>query len=284
MTPHNPAAAAAVRAGISLADFTVVAELVRVRSGIVLGADKMYLVETRLEAVLRQRRLASLAELVSRLRLGADQALVAEVVDAMTTNETLFFRDRKPFDHMTQQVLPAHLANGPNAPPLRVWSAAASSGQEAYSIAMTALEAGLAARSVQILGTDISQAQLHRARAGVYSEFEVQRGVPARSLANYFRKTDAGWRVADAVRGMVEFRHWNLLDDPRPLGQFNVVFCRNVLIYFDLETKRRVLQGIWSRMSPGGLLYLGGSETVLGVSDRFVPCLGAHQVYTAVPA
>jgi chemotaxis protein methyltransferase CheR len=148
---------------------------------------------------------------------------------------------------------------------------------------MTILEAGLGARPIQILGTDISTEQIKRARLGLYSDFEVHRGLSAQHLSRYFTKTDMGWRISDPVRKLVEFRKWNLLDDLRPLGTFDLVFCRNVLIYFDVDTKRKVLHAIWERLNPGGLLYLGGAETTLGVSDRFVPCGGLHQVYSAVP-
>lgn len=269
---------------VSAADFAVIAEVVRARSGIVLGPDKAYLVESRLEPVVRVRHLTGLADLASRLRARADDALAHEVVEAMTTNETFFFRDIRPFDHLRQKAFPALHAACPPMQPLRIWSAASSSGQEPYSIAMTALEAGLGSRPVQVLGTDISVEQVNRARRGIYTGLEVQRGLSAPTLAKYFKCAPDGWHVAEPVRRMVEFRRWNLMDDLRPLGSFDLVFCRNVLIYFDVATKRRVLNAIWERMAPGGLLYLGGAETTVGVSERFAPCPGAHQVYRATPA
>jgi chemotaxis protein methyltransferase CheR len=136
---------------------------------------------------------------------------------------------------------------------------------------------------VQILGTDISAEQIARAKLGTYTDFEVQRGLSTPNLIKYFRKDDTGWRIIDPVRKLVEFRKWNLMEDLRQLGMFDLVFCRNVLIYFDLPTKRRVLDGIRERMAPGALLYLGGAETTFGVTDRFIPCPGANQVYSAVP-
>lgn len=265
------------------ADFMIIAELVHERSGIVLGSDKAYLVESRLGTVVRSRRLAGLAEIASRLRGRSDDGLVHDVVDAMTTNETLFFRDGRPFEHLRLLALSRFHADYPRNQPLRIWSAAASSGQEPYSIAMTVLDAGLESRAVQVVATDISSEQLGRARVGLYSSFEVQRGLSAHHLSNYFRKVNDNWQISDAVRKMVDFRRWNLLDDLRPLGKFDLVFCRNVLIYFDPPTKRRVLDAIWERMSPAGLLYLGGSETTFGVTDKFIPCAGIHQVYAAVP-
>ncbi len=268
---------------ISAPDFTYIADLVKSRSGIVLGTDKGYLVETRLEQLMRKGSLTSLAELTSRLRAQPGGALAREVVDAMTTNESLFFRDGKPFEHLRGVVLPKLQALHKPGRPLRIWSAAASSGQEPYSIAMTVADAGLPGRRVEILGTDISTEQLIRARDGLYTQFEVQRGLPIQSLVRYFKKDGAGWRVDAALRKQVEFREWNLLDDMRPLGSFDVVFCRNVLIYFDPPTKRKVLDAIWGRLDPAGFLYLGGAETTLGVSDKFTASPDARQVYLPVP-
>lgn len=269
--------------GISAADFAIVAELVRARSGIVLGADKGYLVESRLDRLVQGRRFGGLHDIAARLRGHADEALAQAVVEAMTTNETLFFRDARPFEHLRRTALPALHAARPAAQPLHIWSAAASSGQESYSIAMTVSEAEIGQRPVQILGTDISAEQVGRARAGLYSDFEVGRGLPPASLARHFRKAPGGWQIGEPLRRMVEFRRWNLLDDLRPLGRFDIVFCRNVLIYFDVATKRAVLAAIWRQLSPDGLLYLGGAETTLGVSDRFAPCAGSYQVYSALP-
>jgi chemotaxis protein methyltransferase CheR len=269
---------------ISPSDFSLISDLVRTRSGIVLGLEKAYLVESRLDQIVRSGRFKNLSEIAARLRSGLDEALSRDVTEALTTNETLFFRDTKPFEHLGRHVLPILHSKLPPGQKLRIWSAASSSGQEAYSIAMTVQDAGIGTRPVQILGTDISDLQVSRARLGVYSDFEIQRGLPPEKLARYFIKTEGGWRVGDAARRMVEFRRWNLIEDLRPLGTFDVVFCRNVLIYFDMPTKRRVLEAIWERLSPGGLLYLGGAETIFGVSDRYVPCPGSQQVYAAVLA
>ena len=208
-------------------------------------------------------------------------ALAQEVVEAMTTNESLFFRDDKPFEHFRGHALPRlHAIRAPGVP-LRVWSAASSSGQEAYSLAMTLSEmrASLGERRVEIIGTDIAREQLTRARDGFYTQFEVQRGLPMQMLVKYFRKEAGGWRVAEAIRRMVEFREWNLLADLRGLGRFDIVFCRNVLIYFDQPTKARVLEAIAAMMPADGLLYLGGAETVLGITSRLAPITGARGVY-----
>lgn len=286
MTPVAPAPHQAIAdlfpQTVSSVDFATIAELVRVRSGIVIGLDKAYLVESRLQHVVRTSQLNDIAELSAKLRSHPTEALVRNVVEAMTINETLFFRDTRPFEHLRTTALPAMHAARPHGQTLRIWSAASSSGQEAYSIAMTVMEAGLDQHPLQILGTDISTEQLGRARLGFYSDFEVQRGLSASVLGKHFQKAHGGWQIENKVRRMVKFRQWNLMDDLYPLGTFHLIFCRNVLIYFDVYTKRRVLNAIWSRLVPGGWLYLGGAETTLGISDKFVSCPGTYQVYTSV--
>ena len=203
------------------------------------------------------------------------------MVEALTTNETLFFRDTKPFDHLRATVLPRLHAERPAGMPLRIWSAAASTGQEAYSLAMLVSELGavLHGRTVQILGTDIARLPLARAREGFYSQFEVQRGLPARLLVKYFAKEAEGWRLIKPIRDMAEFREWNLLSNPSPLGRFDVIFCRNVLIYFDPPTKARVLDMLATCLAPGGLLYLGGAETINGLGCAMRPVPGEHFVF-----
>ncbi len=259
--------------------FDEVAALVKARSGLILGPEKVYLVDARLAAVTRRLGLRDYTALFPQLR--HDRALQDEVVEALTTNETLFFRDARPFDHLRAQALPRLHAERPVGMPLRIWSAAASTGQEAYSLAMLVSEMGqaLSGRVVQILGTDIARAPLARAREGLYSPFEVQRGLPTRLLVKYFTKTSDGWQVIKPIRDMAEFREWNLLSDPSPLGRFDVVFCRNVLIYFDLPTKIRVLDMIASRLVAGGVLYLGGAETINGLGNAFRPIAGEHFVF-----
>ena len=265
--------------------FEGIAALVREHSGLILGPDKRYLVETRLAGLLRDEGLASLVALVERLHRPTGAELAREVVEAMTTNESMFFRDEKPFDHVRRHALPSLHRTRPRGQALRVWSAAASSGQEAYSLAMLVAEchALLAGRPVQILGTDIAREQLARAREGLYTQFEVQRGLPACLLPKYFRKDGAGWRIDAGLRAGVEFREWNLLADPAPLGRFDVVFCRNVLIYFDPPTKTRVLESIARLMSPDGYLYLGAAETTLGLTGLLRPVAGERGVYSPAP-
>ena len=266
---------------LAVGTFETIASLLKARSGLAIGQDKLYLLDTRLAPILKRHQLPNLNALAERLRGARAEALAQEVVEAMTTNESLFFRDDKPFEHFRTRALPRLHAARPPGTKLRVWSAASSSGQEAYSLAMilTDLRASLGDRQVEIIGTDIAREQLARARDGLYSQFEVQRGLPMQMLVKHFRKEATGWRVADAIRRMVEFREWNLLADLRPLGRFDIVFCRNVLIYFDQPTKARVLEAIAALLPPDGLLYLGGAETVLGITSRLAPLAGARGVY-----
>jgi chemotaxis protein methyltransferase CheR len=266
---------------LSSGTFETFAALLRSRSGLVIGPDKLYLLETRLAPILKRERLRDLAVLAERLRASGAENLIREVVEAMTTNESFFFRDDKPFQHFRNQALPRLLASRPAGAPLRVWSAASSSGQEAYSIAMILSEcrASVGDRRIEIIGTDLAREQVARARQGVYTQFEVQRGLPVQMLMRYFRKEESGWRINEPIRGMVHYREWNLLADLRPLGQFDVVFCRNVLIYFEQTTKAKVLNAIAQQMPQDGLLYLGGAETVLGITSRFMPLAAEQGVY-----
>jgi chemotaxis protein methyltransferase CheR len=266
---------------LSSGTFETFAALLRSRSGLVIGPDKLYLLETRLAPILKRERLRDLAVLAERLRASGAENLIREVVEAMTTNESFFFRDDKPFQHFRNQALPRLLAPRPAGAPLRVWSAASSSGQEAYSIAMILSEcrASVGDRRIEIIGTDLAREQVTRARQGVYTQFEVQRGLPVQMLMRYFRKEESGWRINEPIRGMVHYREWNLLADLRPLGQFDVVFCRNVLIYFEQTTKAKVLNAIAQQMPQDGLLYLGGAETVLGITSRFMPLAAERGVY-----
>jgi chemotaxis protein methyltransferase CheR len=266
--------------------FDTLANLLKTKSGLVIGKDKLYLLETRLSEIVKREKLADMNVLAERLRRPGSDTLARDVVEAMTTNESFFFRDDKPFLHFRTQALPRLVAARPPGSTIRVWSAASSSGQEAYSLAMIVAESStlLGGRKVEIVGTDIARDQLARAREGVYSQFEVQRGLPVQMLMKYFRKEDNNWRIADAIRAMAQFREFNLLSDPRLLGRFDIVFCRNVLIYFDQSTKTRVLEAVGGLMPPDGLLYLGGAETVLGITSRFAPMPNERGVYGVTPA
>jgi len=262
--------------------FDMLAALLKARSGLAIGRDKLYLLETRLAPILREAGLPGLDALALRLRGVVDDALAGRVVEAMTTNETSFFRDGKPFAHFRDVALPAALAA--HDAPIRIWSAASASGQEAYSLAMILADSAplLAGRRAEILGTDLSAEQVARAQVGLFSHFEIQRGLPMQLLVRHFRKEDAGWRVKEDLRASVRFREWNLLSDLRPLGVFDIVFCRNVLIYFDPPTKARVLDAICRQMAPHGVLYLGGAETALGLCAGLAPADGHRGAF--VPA
>ena len=262
-----------------MSDFDTIAAVLKARSGLSLGADKSYLVQARLEPILKKRALSSLAALADRLR--SDPALERDVVEAMTTNETLFFRDGRPFEHLREVMLPRLHASRPKGMKLRIWSAAASTGPEAYSLAMLVSERGpaLGGRAVEIVGTDIAREPLQRGEQGLYTQFEVQRGLPARLLERYFTKEDKGWRINRALRDMVRFREWNLLSDLSGLGRFDIIFCRNVLIYFDQATKARTLDAASRLLSPDGAIYLGAAETILGLNVGLSPVAGGHGIF-----
>ncbi len=262
-------------------DFEFIATLLKQRSGLIVSKDKVYLLESRLVPVARKHGHGTLDALIAKLRSGAPEALVKEVVEAMTTNESFFFRDGKPFDLFRTETLPYMLKARAAKKSFRIWSAACSTGQEAYSLAMILREeaAKLAGWKVEIVGTDLSTEVLDRARAGLYTQFEVQRGLPVQLLIKNFTQKNEMWELDPAVRAMVQYRPLNLLGDLSSLGTFDVVFCRNVLIYFDQPTKTSVLERISKTMPADGVLFLGGAETVLGISDRFKPMPGQRGVY-----
>lgn len=261
-------------------DFDFLVKMLKERSGLILTKDKSYLLESRLMPVARRRGYKALDELVAQLRR-RDEVLAVDITEAMTTNESFFFRDQKPFDQFRQFVLPNLLRTRAVKKSFRIWCAAASSGQEPYSLAMLLKEeaAKLAGWRTEIVGTDISKEILDKARKGLYSQFEVQRGLPIQMLVKYFKKRDDQWEIDPVVRSMVQYKELNLLTDFRTLGTFDVVFCRNVLIYFDQETKGKVLENMSKQMTEDAVLYLGGAETVLGISDKFKPIPGQRGVY-----
>ncbi|HRK70970.1 MAG TPA: protein-glutamate O-methyltransferase [Micropepsaceae bacterium] len=269
------------------AEFQVIAQLVKQRSGLALTEDKMYLVESRLMPVAQRHGLGDLARLVQRVRTPGADAVIADVVEAMTTNETFFFRDKTPFDHFEKVILPSLIPARAAQKSLRIWCAAASTGQEPYSLAMIIKEKfpQLKDWKIDIIGTDISKEVLAKARAGNYTQFEVQRGLPIQLLIKYFKQEGQNWNISDDIKKMVQYRSFNLLDGFLSLGNFDVVFCRNVLIYFDRDTKADVLKRIAERLSGDGFLLLGAAETVIGVSDRFQPAADARGLYVkAIPA
>jgi len=250
-------------------DFAFVTGLVRQRSSIDLQPGKEYLVESRLAPVARQYGDPDVNALVLRLRRG-NVELSDAVVDALTTNETSWFRDAHPFQAFLKTLLPQTVARS-GAGPLNIWSAACSSGQEAYSLAMLLLEwmPGHPGVHPRIIGTDISQTMVDRARAGRYSQLEINRGLPVTSLVKYFDQVGRDWTLKPHVREMVRFQRGNLSLPPVNLPPCDIVFLRNVLIYFDLPTKRTVLANVRRVLRPGGFLVLGGAESALSLDDAF---------------
>jgi chemotaxis protein methyltransferase CheR len=257
---------------VTPADYDFLRRLLKERSGLDLSADKQYLVESRLVPLARRIDLPGIPDLVQKMRGGAE-ALITDVVEAMTTNETFFFRDKVPFDHLNETILPALLSARAARRHLRIWSTASSTGQEPYSIAMCLKEkaAELAGWRIEIVATDLSQEVLEKSRAGVYSQFEVQRGLPIQLLVKYFTQIGDLWQLNADVRAMVQHRQLNLLRDFSYLGKFDVIFCRNVLIYFDQETKLSIFERLAKMMEPDGMLMLGAAETVVGMTDAFRP-------------
>ena len=254
-------------------EYDYLRRLLKERSGLVLSADKQYLVESRLLPLARRAGLAGLSGLVQTLKGPNAEPLTVEVVEAMTTNESFFFRDKMPFEHFRDAIMPALLAARAAQRRIRIWCAAAATGQEPYSLAMALKEMGKATAGwrIDIVATDLSTEVLEKAKAGIYSQFEVQRGLPIALLIKYFAQIGDTWQIAPEIRAMVQYRPLNLLADFAHLGVFDVVFCRNVLIYFDQPTKVGVLDRIARITERDGYLALGAAETVVGLTDSFKP-------------
>jgi chemotaxis protein methyltransferase CheR len=261
-------------------DYDFLRKVLKERSGLDLSADKQYLVESRLTPLARKAGLAGIAELLQKMKGGAEP-LTVEVVEAMTTNETFFFRDKVPFDHLRDTILPELLHARASRKTLRIWSAACSTGQEPYSIAMCLKEKGAALQGwrIEIVGTDLSQEVLEKSKAGIYSQFEVQRGLPIQLLVKYFTQNGELWQISPELRGMVQHKQLNLLQDFSHLGRFDVIFCRNVLIYFDQATKASIFERLARMVEPDGILMLGAAETVVGITDAFRPHADKRGLY-----
>ena len=252
-------------------DYEFLRKLLKERSGLDLSADKQYLVESRLIPLARKSGLPGIAELVVKIKSGAE-AMTSEVVEAMTTNETFFFRDKIPFDHLRETIFPALVQARAGRRLLRIWCAASSTGQEPYSIAMCVKQfTGLSGWRVEIVATDLSQEVLEKSKAGIYSQFEVQRGLPIQMLVKHFTQIGELWQLNADIRGMVQHRQLNLLQDFSHLGTFDVIFCRNVLIYFDQDTKVGIFDRLARLLDTDGVLLLGAAESVVGITDAFKP-------------
>lgn len=256
---------------ISPDDYRFISDILMRESGLSLGAGKEYLLESRLPGVAATYGYAGLPQMLTGLRAGRDPKLIKSLCDAMTTNETLFFRDAKPFDVLKSDVLPAAVARA-RGRTLRVWCAASSTGQEPYSIAMLVaqMESQLAGMEVQIVATDYSRSVIERARTGIYNQFEVQRGLPVQLLVKYFKPLGDGFELIPEIRRRVTFEEINLLHAFPAHWRFDIIFCRNVLIYFDVPTKKDVIDRMSKLLTSGGTLFLGGSESTLGITDSVV--------------
>ena len=261
--------------------FEILQTLLKQRSGLVIEPDNAYLLESRLMPVARRWNVKGLDDLVALVRADGDERLLKNITEAMVTNESSFFRDGRPFQQFKSLVLPSLLERRSAEKHIRIWCAASSTGQEPYSLAMILREeqARLQDWRVEVLATDLSTELLEKANAGLYTQFEVQRGLPITYLVKYFMQIGDKWELTDGIRQMVSFQPFNLLDDPGSLGRFDVVFCRNVLCYFDRTDRAGALDRIAALMPADGILYLGGGETVFGITESFAPIDGHRDLY-----
>ncbi|SFM22277.1 MCP methyltransferase, CheR-type [Bradyrhizobium sp. NFR13] len=264
-------------------DYEYLQKILKDRSGLVLSADKKYLLESRLMPLARKAGVAGISELVQKMKAGSEP-MISDVVEAMTTNETFFFRDKTPFEHFQNTVIPDLIKARAGKRSLRIWCAAGSTGQEPYSLAMIMKEFGAALTGwrVEIVATDLSPEVLEKSRTGIYTQFEVQRGLPIQLLVKYFKQTGTTWQLNADIRAMVQFKQFNLLQDYAHLGKFDVIFCRNVLIYFDQATKTDIFGRLAKASEADGYLFLGAAETVIGLTDRYQVCPNRRGVYLPV--
>jgi chemotaxis protein methyltransferase CheR len=271
---------------MKLADFELYKSLLLDKSGLVITPDKSYLLDSRLTPIAKKWNYPTLEMMTLQLRAIPDPKLVKDIVEAMTTNETSFFRDTKPFTLFQETLLPYMIQNRAARKKVRIWCAACSSGQEPYSLSMILKdkEAQLKGWQFEIVATDLSEDILAQARKGLYSQFEVQRGLPIQYLMKYFTQTGEAWQLKDEIMNMVKFSTFNLLDDMSRMGQFDIIFCRNVLIYFDEKNKAQILSRIEKQLDKDGFLLLGGAETVLGITDKFIPMPEKRGLYIKNPA
>jgi len=262
-------------------DYDYLRKLLKERSGLMLSADKQYLVESRLLPIARRIGVPHLSDLVVKLKAPGSEPLIVDVVEAMTTNESFFYRDKIPFDQFREVIVPGLIKARAAQRRIRIWCAAASTGQEPYSLAMILKEmaAPLAGWRTEIIATDLSNEVLEKARAGLYSQFEVQRGLPIQMLMKYFTQAGDTWQISPEIKAMVQYRPLNLLADFGHLGKFDVVFCRNVLIYFDQATKISVFERLARVTEADGYLVLGAAETVVGLTEVFKPLADRRGLY-----
>ena len=261
----------------------ILAGLLEARTGQQLTMNRRWRLETALSSLLRERGIATLDELITILVMGREPALATLVVEALLNNETYFFRDRQPFDLLSAQALPALAKARADKKRLRIWSAGCSTGQEAYSLAMLFADEPLKWQgwTIDILGTDVSSAVVDRARSGTYSQFEVQRGLGIAQMIKWFEECDDGWRAVEPLRKPVRFQVHNLLEPPPHPGQFDIVLCRNVLLYLSAEKRSQAFDRLASAMAPDGALMLGAGETVIGQTKKLAAdreCRGLYRL------
>jgi chemotaxis protein methyltransferase CheR len=260
------------RPAVTPHDYEYLRKLLKDHSGLDLSTDKQYLIESRLRPLSRKCGLAGIDGLVQRMK-GGSASHITLMVEAMTTNETFFFRDKIPFEHFRETIMPEILKACAARKEIRIWCAAGSTGQEPYSLAMCLKEMGAATSGwrIEIVATDLSREVLEKSRSGLYSQFEVQRGLPIQLLVKYFKQTGEFWQINPELRAMIQHRQLNLLHDFSQLGVFDVIFCRNVLIYFDQDTKINIFNRLARSMEQDGFLVLGAAETIVGLTDVFKP-------------
>ncbi len=260
-------------------EFEAYRRILKEKSGIIVTVDKTYLLESRLTPVAKKHGFESLDTLNQSVLKGPAPAVVNDIIEAMTTNETSFFRDKTPFDNFGAFCIP-HFLKTRATKRFKIWCAAASSGQEPYSLRILMKERpDMIGWNVDMVGTDLSNDILAQAKGGLYSQFEVQRGLPIQLLVKYFTQDGDKWRIKDEIRNSITYKQLNLLDSYAAMGKFDAIFCRNVLIYFDEATKADILKRLAAQLEPDGYLFLGGAETVLGITDAFVPLPGARGLY-----
>jgi chemotaxis protein methyltransferase CheR len=268
--------------GLSSKQFQYLSNLVKQHSGIFITEDKSYLMESRLSPLVTKYGLQDLNELTEYYEVNKSNALREEIVEAMTTNESLFFRDNKPFERLKDTIIPRIIGKCPNKRHIRIWSAACSTGQEPYSIAMAIMEEPmLSSLTFEILATDIDNSVLDKARLGMYNQFEVQRGVPINYLLKYFTQENEDWRVKDVLKQRIRFDKFNLLDKPDFDSKFDIIFCRNVLIYFEPETKTQIILNMQYSLESYGALVLGSSENIFGVDGCNLSALRSNSESSA---
>lgn len=262
-------------------DFDYLRNMLKNASGLVLSDDKQYLIESRLMPVAKKLKFDSVGALTAELRRTESSQLKNQIVEAMTINESFFFRDKTPFDNFENVMLPELLEAKKAQKHIRIWSAAASTGQEAYSLSMIMKEhaAKLEGWRVEIIGTDLCSEALEKAKSGLYSQFEVQRGMPVKYLVKNFKQVGSMWQMDPKIRSTVQFRQFNLLNSFNLLGRFDIIFCRNVLIYFDKDTKRDILARMVKQTNPACYLVMGASETLVGLNDDFKTVDNARGLY-----